>query len=290
MRIITTILLFLSTLQIEGQIFANGWRNSGESHIRENLIFEESFEGASPWENWLTTQDNLGVDGNTWARQQSSTYAFDGEYSYRTEVRSGCDGYKSSGYRSEIRPDSITDPTDAIQWYGFSILCNDPNDGTDWTGNSLGHFWQWHPENGSGSASLAIYNNYHANSGWSLAINPSGGSGNDSVMDSNIPITANEWHHVVFKIFQGTSNNGYVKVWIDGVLIFNTATNLDFHVDGMYLKVGQNRWGTCASPDCPSGNQAPCDTWVLYYDNIRIGDSNATYNDVAPVFVFPEPS
>ena len=44
---------------------------------------------------------------------------------------------------------------------------------------------------------------------------------------------------------------------------------------GQYMKLGMNRWG-----DGPGG--APEDTWIIYYDDLRIGDDQARFEDVAP--------
>jgi len=71
-----------------------------------------------------------------------------------------------------------------------------------------------------------------------------------------------------------------VEVWIDGTLYF-TQSNLNW-LAGPYLKFGMNRWGNC------SGG-APCDTWTIYYDNIKIG-RNVNYAAVAPSTTNPPPN
>ena len=248
--------------------------------LATNLLFDEGFENCDPWDNWITTQDA----GHAWSRQQSSTHANEGTYSFRAEVRSGCDGYVSSGYRSEILPSGIVDT--GIMWYGFSIYFDEPYSDTIWTGSYGGHYIQWHPDNTGGSATMALMG---SDGEWDLLTNP-GGLYDTRHHFTGTPITRG-WHHFVINV-NWSNTNGYVKVWIDGNLVFDLAHNtasswyspelLNWSTEGRYLKLGMNRWGECSTPSCPSGSQGPCDTWILYYDNVRIGNSQATYEDVAP--------
>lgn len=263
---------------------------------RDNLILDEGFDGADPWPSAVFEfgQDNLGEDHgggtNTWARVQLTDSPNEGDGYHKIEVRSGCDGCQSSGYRSELTFDASMSNNNTEYWYGMSIRLVTPNDGELWTGNSSGHFIQWHPSNGSGSATLGMFNNYpDEGDGWTLGVNPAGGGGASyGHIASNLAITANVWHHVVLHVFWGTNNDGYVQGWIDGVKYWD-ITGLDFNTDGQYMKLGMNRWGSAACSEC--GGSAPNNTWVIHYDNLRIGNGDATYNDVAPTAAqtIPEP-
>lgn len=247
--------------------------------LATHVLFDEGFEGCAPWANWSTTQDA----GHAWSRQQSSIKASEGIHSFRAEVRSECDGYVSSGYRSEILPADITD--EGIMWYGLSIYLDEPYSGADWTGSYHGTILQWNPDGTPGSAVLALVG---SEGEWNLMTNP-GGYYDTRHHSSGVDITRG-WHHIVFKV--NWSDGGYVKVWIDGDLMFDLTDgvnstwfnpeDLDWDTD-RYLKVGMSRWGNCNTSGCPSGSQGPCDTWILYYDNIRIGDEDAIYDDVAPL-------
>lgn len=287
MKLLFIIILFI-TSHSDAQII-NGWRTGGGGSglpvARDNLLMNESFENvADPWENW----DDLSQSaGRPWSRQQSPTQAFEGTYSFRAEVRSGCDGYASSGYRSELAsPQQIGGgdlDDDGIMWYGIAIYFQDPVSGGNWQGSFGGHFLQWHPTSQTGSAVLALYGN---DGEWDLTTNPGGGGG--GTHHNNGQITAG-WHSIVLKVNWGTSvpfSAGYVKGWVDGVLKWN-LTGLNWQT-GRYQKLGMNRWGSCATPGCPNGNQGPCNTWTLYYDSYRVGNSSATFNDVAPTQVLPE--
>jgi chitodextrinase len=255
-------------------------RSLPDTSERQHLLFDQGFEGENAWGNFKTGQDA----GHAWSRQLSDTNAHEGTHSFRAEVRSGCDGFQSSGYRSEIEPMNIQDT--GIMWYGFSIYFDTPFSGSNWTGSASGHYIQWHPNNGSGSATMALMG---SDGKWNLVTNPSGGGGGVH-HNTNTAITRG-WHHFVFKV-NWSNTNGYVKVWIDGNLVYDLAhgasssyygsETLNWNTAGRYLKIGMNRWGNCNTSACSGGSQGPCDTWILYYDNIRIGDAQATYNDVAP--------
>lgn len=247
--------------------------------LATNILFDEGFEGCAPWANWSTGQDA----GHAWSRQQSSTQASEGTHSFRAEVRSGCDGFISSGFRSEVLPKDITD--EGVMWYGLSIYLDEPYSAGNWTGSYNGTILQWNPDGTPGSSVLSLLG---SEGEWNLVTNHSGYY-DTREHSSGVDITRG-WHHIVFKVNWGSG--GYVKVWIDGNLLFDLADgvnstwfspeNLDWET-GRYLKVGMSRWGNCSSTACTSGSDGPCDTWILYYDNVRIGNSSATYEDVAPL-------
>lgn len=235
------------------------------STVYSQVLLSSSFEGSNPWSGFNNNQSCC-----SYSVTQSTAHAHDGNTSFRSEVRVG-DPSVSAGWRAELTASNVNDQGD--MWYGFSCYFETPVNGAYWTGSYGGHFIQWHPNNGSGSAELAIYG---SEGKWDVTVNPSGGPGGTHQTTtasggSLKKITANVWHDVVFHV-NWASSGGMVEVWIDGELYF-TKSNLSW-APNPYLKFGMNRWGNC-------NNGAPCDTWVIYYDNIKIG-RNVTYADVAP--------
>jgi ribosomal protein L14 len=235
------------------------------SLFSQTLLLQSSFEGSNPFAGFTNNQSCC-----SYSVTASTAHAHDGTQSYKSEVRVG-DPAVSSGWRAELTTPNIQDQGD--MWYGFSVYFETPTSGQYWTGSYGGHFIQWHPNNGSGSAELSLWG---SDGVWDVCVNP---SGSGSVTHQNTTasggqlqkITANVWHDVVFHVNWATSG-GMVEVWIDGTLYF-TKSNLNW-LAGTYLKFGMNRWG-----DCSGG--APCDTWTIYYDNIKIGRS-VNYAAVAP--------
>ena len=142
-----------------------------------------------------------------------------------------------------------------------------PQAGGNWTGSYGGHFVQWHPDNSGGSASLSLWG---SDGIWDVATNPEGDGSAEH--HGSLPITANTWHDVVFRV---DWDAGEVTFWLDGD-VYVDLTGVDYASGpGQYMKLGMNRWG-----DGPGG--APEDTWIIYYDDLRIGDDQARFEDVAP--------
>jgi ribosomal protein L14 len=232
------------------------------------ILLNSSFEGTNPFSGFVNNQSCC-----SYSVTASTNHPHSGTQSFRSEVRVG-DPAVSSGWRAELTTSNISDQGN--MWYGFSVYFETPVSGQYWTGSYGGHFIQWHPNNGSGSAELAIYGSEGL---WDVTVNPSGGAGGTHQTQTASggalkKITANVWHDVVFHVQWGSG--GMVEVWIDGELYF-TKSGLNWAANA-YLKFGMNRWGNCSS--------APCDTWVIYYDNLKIG-RDVTYNDVAPTASTP---
>jgi ribosomal protein L14 len=239
---------------------------STTNNLFSQVLLNSSFEGSTPWAGFSNNQSCCSHSVT-----QSTNHPHDGNASFRSEVRAG-DPSVSAGWRAELTTTNINDQGD--MWYGFSCYFETPVSNGNWTGSYGGHFVQWHPANSSGSAELAIYG---SEGKWDVTVNPSGGPGgtHQTQTASGGPlknITANVWHDVVFHV-NWASTGGSVQVWIDGELYF-TRSGLNW-TPNAYLKLGMNRWGSC------SGG-SPCDTWVIYYDNVKIG-RNVTYADVAPI-------
>jgi hypothetical protein len=243
-----------------GSAGEGGSGGEGGEYVRRHLILEAGFEGADPWAGFSNTQSCCEHSVT-----QSAEQARSGEHSFRAEVRAG-DPAVSSGFRAEIVPVGISDSGN--RWYGWSMYFETPQGNGEWLGSYGGHFVQWHPDNSSGSASLSLWGSHGE---WDVATNPEG----DGDANHNGPftaITANTWHDVVFHV---DWDNGVVQFWLDGELIVD-LTNVDYAAGpGQYMKFGMNRWG-----GGPGGG--PEDDWVIFYDDLRVGDDDATYEDIAP--------
>jgi ribosomal protein L14 len=222
--------------------------------IFSQLLFQSSFEGSNPFAGWSNSQSCC-----SYSVTAPTTHPHDGNQAFRSEVRTN-DPSVSSGYRAELTLPNISDQGD--MWYGWSMYFEGNNSaGTGWTGQ-YGVTTQWHPNNGTGSAELAIY----ADGGkFDITVNPSGGAGGTHQTSGMQSIIANRWYDIVFHV-NWASSGGSVEVWIDGQPYFS-KTNLSW-AQGAYLKMGMNRW-------------LMTNTWVVFYDNVKIG-RNVTYNDVAP--------
>jgi hypothetical protein len=237
-----------------------GSGGEGGSYQRQNLLLEAGFEGNDPWAGFVNQQHCCDHSVT-----QSSQQARTGSSAFRAEVRED-DPAVSSGYRAELTLDDISDTGD--KWYGWSTYFETPTDGDEWVGTN-GHFVQWHPDNGGGSASLGLWS---YGDGWLVGLNPEGDGGAD-FEELGFAIEANRWHDIVMHV---NWDDGIVQVWLNGVLEVD-RDDVDYASGpGQYMKLGINRWGGGPNGSPDSGD------WVIFYDDLRIGNENATYADVAP--------
>jgi hypothetical protein len=236
---------------------------------RQNLIYEAGFDGSNPFPTTSLYKQACCSHSIT----QSKTIVREGDGSFKVDARSS-DPSVSGGYRPEFIPIANNTQAGKISegWYGYSIYFQ------DWKACSSGcgeHVMQWHPDNGSGSAVLAIYterNTFH------VRLNPEGDSTAFTLKDGKT-IVPNKWYDIVFHIvWSSDSAKGRVEMWIDGEKYVN-FTNITLRSgQGIpYFKIGINRWNMGST------------SRVLYIDAVRIGNAQATYADVAPSGDVPTP-
>lgn len=225
--------------------------------VRNNLVFEALFNGSNPF----PTASLYKQACCSYSATQSKTIVREGDGSFRAEVK-GSDPSSSSGYRSEFIPPTNTRLKDG--WYGYSVYLE------DWKscGGCGEHIMQWHPDNGSGSAVLAIYtekNSFH------VRLNPEGDQTAFTVKDG-LPIQSNKWYDIVMHVvWSNDKTKGRIEMWIDGTKYID-YTGVTLTMSSVpYFKVGGiNRWNLSGV------------TRVMYTDAVRIGNEKATYKDVAP--------
>jgi len=224
---------------------------------RQNLLLESGFEGSSYLAGWTNNQHccNYSV-------QQSTEQLKAGSSALRLEVRSS-DPQTSSSIRSEITRSS--DPLNADRWYGFSMYLK------DWANDPAGeHVFQWHPDNSSGSSALSLW----TSGGRFTIVTNNTGTSSGNVYNDIGPVLSNQWVDFVIRIRWSTATTGLLQVWRNGTLVVNKENVKTAAITNSF-KLGINKYGW--------GIQTSTTTQrILYFDEVRIGNENATYNDVAP--------
>jgi hypothetical protein len=230
-----------------------------------NLIFEETMEGETPFSTAYDAKSDL-------ATSYSLTYVtnpvFQGLRSARFELRD-TDPQVSSGTRAEVTivKGNITNDT----WYSFAAYFPSSDFAFDSTQEIINQWYQ----NGSPATALRINKDrFYLLTGNSLKPD------NRQIIDL-AAVTKDEWHEFVFHFIHSYQANGLIEVWHNGVKILT-------HTGGNMYKDVLPKWKLGVYKSSFSNGTSGVHKRVLFYDNIRVGNSNATYAEMAPS-TFPTP-
>jgi hypothetical protein len=224
---------------------------------RAHLLFTSDFEGAEPLDGWYNKQHCCDYSVSV-----TDTH---GSNAVRFELHDD-DPLVSSGVRSEISRDS--DPVDGERWLGVRFFLEDY--AVDDADESI---IQWHHPAGGGSPPLGLW----VSNGRFLVTHTTDGIQNESYEYGEAgDAPSDAWVSVVFHIKWSNDDDGILEVWIDGEQVMDYVGPTSYDLDeGNYLKLGVYKWPWIEGPtDVPQR--------VLYADDLRIGDEQATYADVAP--------
>lgn len=226
---------------------------------RQNLLFEDGFES--------------GQLSSAWGREVSGSHSITivssptrvGNFALRSRLRPEDDE------RAEVKLDrSVTWAYNAERWIGVSIYF--PNDGSTNDDTSIFQMYA-RPTNGAWPPppfQLQMNNGR-------LRMTRYGLSTSTPTIDRNQhwdlgAVPRGAWVDFVFHLVGSTGSSGIFDVWVNGErkVNYRGATVADnrtwYNKMGVYVGLGNN-----ASRDRS-----------LYYDEYRVGNQNATCNDVAP--------
>jgi hypothetical protein len=226
--------------------------------LRQNTILESGFEGAGYLNGWSNLQHCCD-----YSVQQTAEKIKAGSNALRIELRRS-DPQTSGSMRSEITIEN--DPFSPERWYGFSLYLK------DWADDDAGEdVFQWHPGNDTGSASMALW----TNGGRFTYVTNSGGDDAFNTYTDLGPVLSNQWVDFVVHIKWAGDTTGLLQVWMKGNLVINRS-GVKTASDAPYFKLGINKFGWLIQETSTVTQR------ILYYDEVRVGNANATYNDVAP--------
>ncbi len=222
-------------------------------------LFFSSFEGNSPFEGWTNDQHCC-----EYSVTQSRDLATDGDHSLRLEVRNS-DPETSRSIRAELVQE--TQIPGSEQWYGMNLLLK------DWISDVAGeHVFQWHPDNLTGSATMALWT---SSGRYILQSNPGNGEGN-TYYDLG-PVISDRWTSWVIQVKWDDEPQGMIRVWKNGEIMVDRRNIITTPPEGSYFKLGINKFGWKEQTSTTNSR-------VLYIDEVRIADSTGTYETVAPRF------
>jgi hypothetical protein len=198
---------------------------SGGTGSYGTLIYSTGYNTSADIINGSNQQGNGGL---------STTVYKDGPGSFKSVPAN-----VSSGIRSEVQySESLTPLEGAIE---YDVMYEK-------LFQNSGHSLQFHPVTSGGSASPGLW---HVDGKFWL-VNWKGGG--NAYYPTEFTIPTNKWLHMVFEYKIGSA--GYMKLTIDGVVVFNKTNIQVGDGSGQYLKVGVNMWQNQES--------------VVYYDNLKI--------------------
>jgi Polysaccharide lyase len=236
------------------------------AYTRKNLMFNYSTESSDALSKTSCGSSNYWCSISKWASysaQRTSAYRRSGGYSTRYELRK-TDGDVAGSKRTETNRYSQSEPVlKCERWYGVSYYL--PSSFVSDKAPEL--LTQWHTVAG-GSPPLVVWTQ---NGQWSI-----GYFGDKRKVIGNY--VTNKWTDFVFHVKWSPYSDGFIEAWKDGVKVFTyTGANIYKTSYGAYMKTGIYKW------PWKSGSYGSTTTnRVVYIDDVRIGNSLATYNDVAP--------
>jgi hypothetical protein len=221
-----------------------------------NLIWADNLEG--------TTFFSTGV-----SKQTSTSYGitavsnpyYQGVKSARFELRD-TDPEIQSGSRSEI---SFPDATNLNRWYSYAMYAPSAQYKIDSDDDVI---TQWHQGGGKTPAlCLRVKSD-------KLYIRILGIWTDLGVFDKD------KWHAYVLHVKHSSGSDGLIEIWRDGIKIMNrSGANMyaitgDIHNPNIKLGVYKSNWNGTGTTET--------NIRVLYFDDIKIGNENATYADMVP--------
>jgi len=240
-----------------------------EGH-RSNLLFEGRFEPSLDRGFRSQVYTDYGF-------QLSSAVKRNGAKSARFEMRSSSDRI-----RSEILKDEESEKN---RWFGNSLYLPSEN----WASDLLPEGWeiitQWHALDdpgeparfpplalvvSKGRLSFQIY--------WSSKeINTNSNYAGKKIFDLG-PVEKDKWLDMVYHINFSHNSDGVLEVWKNGVKVVDFNGPNCYNDDSLpYMKMGiyKRGWNKITKR-------------VIYIDEVRVGNGNATYKDVVPSGANPE--
>jgi len=222
-----------------------------------HLIYEEKMEGTNPF----STAHGFEIGTWDYAYQVVTNPAFQGTHSARFEIRLD-QPLVQDGKRSEVcivkgADGDITNDT----WYSFSAYF--PTDGYEYD-SEREVINQWY-QNGSPATSLRTQaDRYLLESGNTM----------DTRQQYDLgPIVKNTWQEFVLHFIHSYNSDGLIEVWHNGTKV------LTLHGGNMYDDV-LPKWKLGLYKAAFKTTSSLVTKRVIFFDNIRVGNSNATYDDM----------
>lgn len=228
-----------------------------ETRIDQNLLFKETFEG----EDFFANAHNLEVGDWDYALQYVSSPVFRGTKAARFEIREDQplihNGKRSEAVIVKGSEGHITKDT----WYSFAAYF--PTDGYEYD-SEREVINQWY-QDGSPATSLRTHKDR-------FILETGNEPDNRKQIDLG-PIIKDTWHEFVLHFIHSYGSDGLIEVWHNGTQILT-------HTGGNMYDNVLPKWKIGLYKSAFKYGTSDVDRRIIYFDNIRVGNENATFADM----------
>lgn len=227
---------------------------------RQNLLYEEDFEGATPF----STAHSIEVGDWDYAMNfVTEPVAFEGRKSVRFEIREDQELVKTGKRAEACIVKGSEGEVGKEAWYSYAVLC--PSVGYEYdTDREIIN--QWYQD---GSPSMTIRTEEDR------FLLEAGNTPDDRKEYDLGAIKKDSWTTFVMHVIHSFGSDGLIEIWRDGVK--TVTVNGGNMYDGILpkFKVGLYKSGF-------KYDLSLVERRVIYFDNIRVGNEKATYRDMIP--------
>lgn len=261
-RVLTVSLLLASVYSCKKGVMEPSLENNTDSLNTRvsarsigNLIYHETADGSS-----LSTYPSKQAAAS-YSVTQSTTQFFNGTKSVRFELHD-TDPEVESGTRAEL---SFPKTTNLHRWYSYAMYIPSAQFKYDTDDDVI---TQFHQGGGVTPALCLRVKQDH------LYVRILGTWYDLGTLGKD------KWHSYILHVNHSSSSDGLTEIWIDGNKVFSRTGANAYPVGSTYsmpwLKMGiyKSNWN--------GSGTTLTNVRVLYFDDIRMGDENATYNDMVP--------
>lgn len=245
-------------------IICNIALSQNTQNIGNNLLFHEAADGSSLFSTYVTKQNPMAH-----SITQTSCMSYNGTKCAKFELWY-TDTMNNSGTRSEI---TFPTNTNNNRWYSFAIYfpC------LDWAYDTDDEVInQWHQ---GGGLTPALCIRTMRDSIYVRIVKDVTGQAQDTWINLGV-IEKNIWRAYVMHINHSSTSSGLIEIWRDGrQILYRTGANM-YTVGGSVTnpnwKLGIYKSGWNDEETTLTKRR------VILFDDIRLGNENASYREVAP--------
>jgi hypothetical protein len=229
-----------------------------------NLLWADNLEGLLSYFSGVSVQTST-----SYGITRVTSPIFQGYKSARFELRAS-DNETNGGTRAEI---SFQPATNLNRWYSFALYA--PAEQFKWDDED-DCLIQFHQGDGETPALCLRVREDR------IYIRILGVWNDLGVFEKN------SWQSYVMHIKHSTGSGGLIELWRNGVKLMNryganmTSVDDDEHNPSLKLGIYKSAWNGSSTTETS--------TRVIYYDDIKIGNEYATYEDMVPVPNDPPPT